>query len=218
MAPRSILRDVKKLPPASRLAFDAASGRLAVERYWTLHVDGSLRVSAEEAAEQLEQLLCEAVRKRLVADVPLGIFLSGGIDSSTVAAFAAAERPIRTFSVSFADKSFDESAFARQAAQHLGTDHVEEELSLDEAVRIAQDLGTILDEPVADGSIVPTYMLSRFARKHVTVALGGDGGDELFAGYPTYLAHKLAGWAGPLAHPDGRRPDAANCRTVAGLA
>jgi asparagine synthase (glutamine-hydrolysing) len=202
VAPRSILRGVCKLPPASRLLFDADSGRVDVSRYWQLRVDGSLRISETEAAHTLEQLLEDAVRKRLVADVPLGVFLSGGIDSSTVAAVANAQRRgIRTFSVRFADKSFDESAFARKVAQHLGTDHVEEELSLDEAVRIAQELGEILDEPVADGSVVPTYMLSRFARKHVTVALGGDGGDELFAGYPTYVAHKLAGWAGPLKHP-----------------
>jgi asparagine synthase (glutamine-hydrolysing) len=201
LAPRTILRGVCKLPPASQLLFDAQSGRLEISRYWQLVVDGSLRISEEDAAHELERLLAEAVKKRLVADVPLGVFLSGGVDSSTVAAVAAAERPMRTFSVRFSDPSYDESAHARRVAQHLGTQHLEDELSLDEAVRIAQSLGTILDEPVADGSIVPTYMLSRFVRRHVTVAVGGDGGDEMFAGYPTYVAHKLAGWAGPLKHP-----------------
>jgi asparagine synthase (glutamine-hydrolysing) len=202
VAPRSILRGVNKLPPASQLTFDARSGRVHVDRYWRLRVDGSLDISENEAAERLEALLGDAVRKRLIADVPLGVFLSGGIDSSTVAAVAAAQRSgVRTFSVRIKDRSFDESRFARLVAQHLGTDHVEEELSPDEAVQIAQRLGEILDEPVADGSVVPTYLLSRFARKHVTVALGGDGGDELFAGYPTYVAHRLAGWAGPFAHP-----------------
>jgi asparagine synthase (glutamine-hydrolysing) len=201
VAPRTILRGVAKLPAAHQLTFDAANGRTEVSRYWDLRVEGTLRISEEDAAHELERLLGEAVRKRLVADVPLGIFLSGGVDSSTVAAVAAAERPIRTFSVRFDDPSYDESAHARRVAQHLGTEHVEEPLSIDEGVRIAQKLGDILDEPVADGSIVPTYLLSRFVRKHVTVALGGDGGDELFAGYPTYVAHKLAGWAGPLKHP-----------------
>jgi asparagine synthase (glutamine-hydrolysing) len=201
VAPRSIVNGVNKLPPASQLSFDAASGRLQVSRYWQLRIDGSLRIPEAEAEARLEELIRDAVRKRLISDVPLGVFLSGGVDSSTVAAFAAAERPIRTFSVRFADPSFDESAFARTVARHLGTDHVEEELSLTDGVAIAQRLGEILDEPVADGSIVPTCLLSRFARRHVTVALGGDGGDELFAGYPTYVAHKLAGWAGPLKHP-----------------
>jgi asparagine synthase (glutamine-hydrolysing) len=200
VAPRSILKGVNKLPPASQLVFDARTGRVEISRYWNFVVDGSSRLSEEEAARELDHLLDEAVRKRLVADVPLGVFLSGGIDSSTVAAVAAAQRHgIRTFSVRFSDPSFDESAFARKVAQHLGTDHVEEELSLDEAVQIAQNLGGILDEPVGDGSIVPTYLLSRFARKHVTVALGGDGGDEMFAGYPTYVAHKLASVVAPLA-------------------
>jgi asparagine synthase (glutamine-hydrolysing) len=201
VAPRTILQSVNKLPPASQLMFDAPSGRVEISRYWQLTVDGSLRISEEDAAHQLEELLADAVKKRLVADVPLGVFLSGGVDSSLVAAVAAAQRPIRTFSVRFTDPSYDESAHARRVAQHLGTEHLEDELSLEEGVRIAQNLGTILDEPVADGSIVPTYMLSRFVRKHVTVAVGGDGGDEMFAGYPTYVAHKLAGWAGPLKHP-----------------
>ncbi|HXU70143.1 MAG TPA: asparagine synthase (glutamine-hydrolyzing) [Polyangia bacterium] len=208
VAPRTILAGVCKLPPATLLSFDA-DGHPRERRYWTLRVDGGARSTAargraavDAAAVDLEALLQSAVRRRLVADVPLGIFLSGGVDSSTVAALAARERAgIETFSVAFADPSFDERTHARAVAAHLGTRHHEEELSLAEAARIVGELGSILDEPVADGSIVPTYLLSRFARRHVTVALGGDGADELFAGYPTHVAHRLLAWAGPLGRP-----------------
>ncbi|MGZ3443536.1 MAG: asparagine synthetase B family protein, partial [Polyangia bacterium] len=203
VAPRTILSNVRKLPPATQLVFEADGGRTTTSRYWQLRVDGAgHRCTPADAAVELEALLQKSVAKRLVADVPVGIFLSGGVDSSTVAALAAREHSgIETFSVSFSDRSFDESRFARRVAAQLGTRHHEEELSLDEAAGIVEKLGTILDEPVADGSIVPTYLLSRFARRHVTVALGGDGGDELFAGYPTYLAHRLLAWAGPAARP-----------------
>ncbi len=203
IAPRTLLSNVQKLPPATRLVFDAAGGAVTTARYWQLVVDGSHYVDApEEAAAALEARLQESVHKRLVADVPVGIFLSGGVDSSLVAALAAREHAgIETFSIAFSDPSFDESVHARAVAAHLGTRHHEEELSLAEAARIVAELGAILDEPIADGSIVPTYLLSRFARRRVTVALGGDGGDELFAGYPTYVAHRLLAWAGPLARP-----------------
>ena len=203
VAPRTILAGVRKLPPATQLTFDAGDGSVATRRYWQLRVDGSHFIGDVEDAEvQLEALLQASVKKRLVADVPVGVFLSGGVDSSLVAALAAREHAgIETFSIAFSDPSFDERQHARAVAAHLGTRHHEEELSLDEAARIVADLGAILDEPVADGSIVPTYLLSRFARRHVTVALGGDGGDELFAGYPTYVAHQLLAWSGPLARP-----------------
>jgi len=213
VAPRTILRDVCKLPAAHALV--AGAGGCQTRRYWQLRVGGgpdggapavpSGRPDAVPGAvpgavlDELEARLQLAVRRRLVSDVPLGVFLSGGIDSSLVTAFAARERSgIRTFSVRFTDPSFDESQYARQVAAHLGTEHVEDELSLGEAVKIVETLGDVLDEPVGDGSIVPTTMLSRFVRRHVTVALGGDGGDELFAGYPTYVAHQLAGAIGPL--------------------
>jgi asparagine synthase (glutamine-hydrolysing) len=205
VAPRTILAGVRKLEPATVMTFDVATGRAEASRYWTLRVAGPSdvhRIDEREAEAELHRRLAAAVRKRLVADVPLGVFLSGGLDSSTVTALAAAARSgVRTFSVRFSDPSFDESRFARRVAAHLGTAHVEEELSLDDAARIVERLGDILDEPVADGSVIPTYLLSMFARRHVTVALGGDGGDELFAGYPTYVAHRLAAWAGPLARP-----------------
>ncbi len=145
-------------------------------------------------AEELRDLLSDAVRMRLVSDVPLGILLSGGIDSSTVAAFAthhATER-VKTFSIGFEEDSFDESKYARQVAEHLDTEHYEEILSAEKAGDLISEIGTWLDEPLSDGSLIPTLLLAQFVRKHVTVALGGDGGDELFAGYPMYYAHKVA--------------------------
>jgi asparagine synthase (glutamine-hydrolysing) len=131
---------------------------------------------------------------RLVSDVPLGVLLSGGVDSSSVAAFAvrASSEPVKTFSISFAESSFDESSYARSVAKYLGTDHHEERLSSNLAANLIGDIGSWMDEPFSDSSLVPTYLLSRFTRKHVTVALGGDGGDELFAGYPMYRGHYWA--------------------------
>jgi asparagine synthase (glutamine-hydrolysing) len=187
IAPRTLLSNVHKLPAASRLVFDAAAAPSArapaIARYWQLRVDGAADGGdLDDAAVELEALLQASVKKRLVADVPVGVFLSGGVDSSLVAALAAREHAgIETFSVAFDDPSFDESAHARAVAAHLGTRHHEERLAVDEAARIVGELGAILDEPIADGSIVPTFLPSRFARRHVTVALGGDGGDELFA-------------------------------------
>jgi asparagine synthase (glutamine-hydrolysing) len=130
----------------------------------------------------------------MVSDVPLGVLLSGGIDSSTVAAFAKqhASETVKTFSIGFAEDSFDETKYAREVAAFLGTDHHEEILSADTAGDLISEIGVWLDEPLSDGSLIPTYLLARFVRKHVTVALGGDGGDELFAGYPMYYGHKVA--------------------------
>jgi asparagine synthase (glutamine-hydrolysing) len=141
------------------------------------------------------------VSQCLLADVPLGVFLSGGIDSSTVAAIAARHVSVLdTFSIGFEDKSFDESDHARLVARHLGTRHHEEVLSPRGLLDLLPGLVALLDEPFGDASVLPTYLLSRFARGHVTVALGGDGGDELLAGYPTYQAEKLASWLpGPAA-------------------
>ena len=131
---------------------------------------------------------------RLVSDVPLGVLLSGGVDSSAIAALAvrASSEPVKTFSISFAEASFDESAYARGVAKFLGTDHHEERLSANLAANLVSEIGSWMDEPFSDPSLVPTYLLSRFTRKHVTVALGGDGGDELFAGYPMYAGHRWA--------------------------
>jgi asparagine synthase (glutamine-hydrolysing) len=192
-APHSILEGVHKLPPAHLLV--AERGETRVFPYWRLDLTPTAPALSEaEALEELKGRLDVAVRRRLLSEVPLGVFLSGGIDSSTIAALAARHAPgrLKTFSIGFEDPSFDESAHARAVARHLGTDHHEEILSPSRLIDLVPDLTRLLDEPFGDASVMPTYMLSRFAREHVTVALGGDGGDELFGGYPTYQAQKLA--------------------------
>jgi asparagine synthase (glutamine-hydrolysing) len=192
-APLSIYQGINKLPAAHTLTIE--DGRVEVKPYWCLSYKKQEPVpSVEEAAEELRRLLEDSVRMRLVSDVPLGVLLSGGVDSSTVAAMAvrASSEAVKTFSISFAESSFDESSYARAVAKYLGTDHHEERLSVDLAANLVGEIGSWMDEPFSDPSLVPTFLLSRFTRKHVTVALGGDGGDELFAGYPMYWGHNLA--------------------------
>jgi asparagine synthase (glutamine-hydrolysing) len=192
-APLSIYEGINKLPAAHKLTLQ--DGRVSVERYWKLSYKTAEPVPSEnEAAEHLRELLADAVRMRLVSDVPLGVLLSGGVDSSTIAALAvrASSEAVKTFSISFAEASFDESAYARSVAKYLGTDHHEERLSANLAANLVSEIGAWMDEPFSDPSLVPTYLLSRFTRKHVTVALGGDGGDELFAGYQMYAGHRWA--------------------------
>ena len=194
--PRTIVRDVYKLPPAGTLACTVSERRAVIGRYWepSLNEDGrAWEVEAESA--RLLEVLRESVRRELISDVPLGVFLSGGIDSSAVAAMMTAlGRDVKTFSVGFAERSFDESSYARLVARHLGTEH--RELTLDPSMMLGliPRLSSLLDEPLGDASIIPTYLLSAFTRRHVKVALGGDGGDELFAGYPTVQAHRLASY------------------------
>jgi len=192
-APHSIYEGINKLPAAHKLVFQ--NGNVDVDCYWTLNYSTATPVPGEhEAAERLQELLSDSVRMRLVSDVPLGVLLSGGVDSSSVAALAvrASSEAVKTFSISFAEASFDESAYARGVAKFLGTDHHEERLSANLAANLVGEIGAWMDEPFSDPSLVPTYLLSRFTRKHVTVALGGDGGDELFAGYPMYGGIKWA--------------------------
>ncbi len=192
-APASIYKNIYKLPAAHLLTL--AGGEVKIRRYWNLsfHKNGKVP-TIEKAATDLRELLADAVRMRLVSDVPLGILLSGGVDSSTVAAFATqfSTEKVKTFSIGFEEDSFDESKFARQVAEHLGTEHYEDKLSVEKAADLISEIGTWLDEPLSDGSLIPTFLLSRFVRKYVTVALGGDGGDEIFAGYPMYFGHKMA--------------------------
>lgn len=190
-APASIYKNIFKLPAAHCLTVE--NGKVSTKRYWNLTWEKS-ESDFDSKTEELRTLLADAVRMRLVSDVPLGILLSGGIDSSTVAAYAtqfSTER-VKTFSIGFEEDSFDESKFARQVAEHLGTEHYEERLSVGKAADLISQIGTWLDEPMSDGSLIPTFLLSRFVRRHVTVALGGDGGDEIFAGYPMYWAHRVA--------------------------
>lgn len=205
-APMSIYKGIHKLPAAHVLVVEY--GEVRTRKYWdiswgptTWSANGYLKHEGPMAPDDLEvkawelrELLSDAVRMRLVSDVPLGILLSGGIDSSTVAAFAtqhATER-VKTFSIGFEEDSFDESKYARKVAKHLDTEHYEDKLSATTAGDLISDIGKWLDEPMSDGSLIPTFLLAQFVRKHVTVALGGDGGDELFAGYPMYYAHTLA--------------------------
>jgi asparagine synthase (glutamine-hydrolysing) len=194
-SPASIVQGVKKLEPGHTLTWSPAGSTHKLRRYWTpqLNLDGADSRGVEDECERLRSVLRESVRKELISDVPLGVFLSGGIDSSAVAAMMAQlGGVVKSFSVGFADRSFDESAHARLVAQHLGTEH--HELTLEPAMLLdlVPRLPDLLDEPLGDASIIPTYLLSEFTRRHVKVALGGDGGDELFAGYPTLQAHRLA--------------------------
>ncbi len=198
-APHSIYKNIHKLPAAHLLILE--NGEVKTRRYWNVLFKRNGNIpTIEKAAEELRELLADAVRMRMVSDVPLGILLSGGVDSSTVAAFATqfSSEKVKTFSIGFEEDSFDESKFARQVAAHLSTEHYEEKLSVGKAADLISEIGTWLDEPLSDGSLIPTFLLSRFVRKHVTVALGGDGGDEIFAGYPMYFAHKVAGVYGKI--------------------
>ncbi len=192
-APLSIYEGINKLPAAHTLTLEA--GSIETRQYWRLRYQTKEPPPSEaEAARHLRELLAESVQMRLVSDVPLGVLLSGGVDSSAVTALAveSSSEPVKTFSISFAESSFDESSYARAVAKFLGTDHHEERLSANLAANLVGEIGSWMDEPFSDSSLVPTYLLSRFTRKHVTVALGGDGGDELFAGYPMYRGHRWA--------------------------
>ena len=192
--PHTIFEDAKKIPAASYLIWD--KNGIEVKQYWSPFDSkrGDQNLSEAEAESRMMELLKESVKRRLISDVPLGVFLSGGIDSSAITALAQKEVPgkIKTFSIGFEDASFDESRYASLASKYIGTEHHERTMTPNDLLNIVPSLPDILDEPMADASILPTYLLSKFTRGYVTVALGGDGGDELFAGYPTYLAHKFA--------------------------
>jgi len=207
-APRSIYERVWKLPGGHSLSLDLTTGTLKTWMYWEFVLWNPIErlMRKDEAAmikygdtAQLEAGIVEALERavkcRLMSDVPLGVFLSGGIDSSAIAALAArhmGEGQLNTFSIGFSDPTFDESAYARLVADRIGAKHHHQALELDDAARLAPELVAQLDEPLGDGSLLPTYLLSRFTRQHVTVALGGDGGDELFAGYDPFRALKKA--------------------------
>ncbi len=198
--PRSMIAGVRKLPPGHTLTWRRADGQIKLRQYWDPDLSKSESPGPpgelDGLAAELRQVLKRSVRRELLSDVPLGVFLSGGIDSSAVAAMMAELTPgnVKSFSIGFADASFDESTHARAVARHLGTDHNELQLEPAMLTDLVPEITSLLDEPLADASIIPTYLLSRFARRQVTVALGGDGGDELFAGYPTLQAHRLAGY------------------------
>src|SRR5882724_11282229 len=189
-ADQSIVRGVRKLEPAHLLTCSHDRG-LRIERYWDLRFEPDPGLTEEDAAERLRQLLDESVRLHLRSDVPVGAFLSGGVDSSAVVAAMTrhATRPVKTFSIGFAEERYDELRHARAVARRFGTEHHELVLepNLDE---LLDDLAWYLDEPFGDSSAIPTYMVSKLAAAHVKVALSGDGGDELFAGYDRYLVEE----------------------------
>lgn len=190
--PKTIYKNTFKLEPGSYLTYKDSKSE--IKPFWKLDPKPFTGTFAE-AKNELNRLIEMSVRDRLVADVPLGVFLSGGLDSTAVAHYAAknSKEKIKTFSVGFEEKSFDESRYAREAALFLGTDHHEKIMKTEDLLAVFKDLGRLVDEPLADASIVPTYLLSKFAKEQVTVALGGDGADELFAGYPTFIAAKIYG-------------------------
>jgi asparagine synthase (glutamine-hydrolysing) len=194
--PDSIFEHVQKLLPGHILTVRSVDEPLpATEAYWSVHdaahrgMEGPLGGSETEAVDGLEQILEEAIRLRLQADVPVGALLSGGIDSSTVVALAqaASSRPIRTYSIGFDVAEYDETAAAARVANHLGTEHTELMLTGQAALNVVPALPDLFDEPLADPSQIPTYLICKLARTEVTVALSGDGGDEILAGYHRYI-------------------------------
>lgn len=193
-APLSILENVWKLPAGCSLMLDIRSLDYQIEKYWDLVLEPFEKLPRNPEAEwgeQLRELLERAVKRRLVVDVPIGVFLSGGIDSSTITAFASRHADggkLKTFSIGFREESFDETKFGEEVSARFKTDHRIETLSASRARDLIDNCLGRMDEPLGDNSLLPTYLLSEFTRKHVTVALGGDGGDELFAGYDPFLA------------------------------
>lgn len=193
-APHSIYQGVMKLEPGCYLTLARNSLEPTIKRYWSgaeiarAGVAQPLEMGPEEAVEELDRLLTHAVGRQLMADVPLGAFLSGGVDSSTVVALMQAQssRPVRTFSIGFHEEAYNEARHAKAVAAHLGTDHTEMYVTHNEAMDVIPRLPDIYDEPFADSSQIPTQLVSRLARQHVTVSLSGDGGDELFGGYDRY--------------------------------
>jgi asparagine synthase (glutamine-hydrolysing) len=193
-APNALLQGVYKLCAGSWITYDVKTRTINEQRYWRFRVepDESLGPDTEpRLIDDLRARLHEAVRRRLMSDVPLGIFLSGGIDSSTAVAFARQALPnsdIKTFTIGFDEPSYDESEYATRVAAHFNTAHLTKKLDLNHAKELFPQVLGQLDEPIADPSLIPTFLLSRFTRRHVTVALSGDGGDELFAGYDPFAA------------------------------
>lgn len=195
--PLSIYRGISKLHPGTLVEVTATwPGSTRTSKFWDLErvaTEGMLnqaKADESELVNSTEELLRDAIRRQMVADVPLGAFLSGGVDSSTIVSLMQAQssRPVRTFTIGFNEREYDESSYARAVASHLGTDHTDLVLSPSDALRVIPDLPTIYDEPLGDPSQLPTVLVARLARSHVTVVLSGDGGDELFGGYVRYQA------------------------------
>jgi asparagine synthase (glutamine-hydrolysing) len=210
-SPLTVFQGLHKLPPGCWLSVSLANRTPVVHRYWALPalggqaVSGAWSATPAEAVDELGRLLTQAVRGQMVADVPLGAFLSGGVDSSLVAALMQKESaaPVRTFTIGFEEAGFDEAAHAQAVAAHLGTRHTAITLTAAEAMAAVPRLPSVYDEPFADSSQLPTLLVAQLARQQVTVSLSGDGGDELFGGYNRHvfahrLWHRLAVWPVPL--------------------
>jgi asparagine synthase (glutamine-hydrolysing) len=192
--PRSIFQNIHKLPPGHALSY--REGKLDIWQYWDINLGRSENLQPkpiQDYEQELLEVLTEAVSKEMVSDVPVGVLLSGGLDSSSIAAIMSRIAPesVKSFSIRFDDPSFDESNYARLVADYLKTEHYELTLTPKLTLELVPQLAKFLDEPLGDSSIIPTFLLSQFTRHHVKVALGGDGGDELFAGYSTLQAHRL---------------------------
>lgn len=190
-APYSIFKQIKKLPPATYLIYK--NQRVEIKSFWDISQTANSYLEFNEAVEKADALINQSVKDQMVADVTVGSFLSGGIDSSLIATLMVKNTPkrIKTFSIGFSDKSFDESYYAKKMAERLKTKHFQENFSEKDLLQSITHVLGHMDEPLADASILPMNLLAQNTRKKVTVALSGDGGDELFAGYPTYLAHRF---------------------------
>ena len=186
-SPNSAFNEIHQVPPASVVSW--REGKTTTATYWTADFDTKVTIPYEEALETTKELIEAAVSRRLISERPLGSFLSGGYDSTVVTAYMAKlmKEKVQTYSIGFHSEAFNEAHHARQVANYLGTNHHEEILSPDPAL-IIEKISHVLDQPFADSSIVPTYLLAKFARENLIVALGGDGGDEVFGGYDRYLA------------------------------
>lgn len=197
-APSSLLENIFKLPAGHQMTVDLNTLDTKVAKYWEFQLspDSSLTSrNDDELAEQLRQLISQSVKRRLVSDVPLGVFLSGGIDSSAILCAASQHangKDVSSFTIGFEEASYDESHYAKLVAEHAGSQHHLRSLDLTNAQDLIPEVLGKLDEPIGDASLLPTYLLSKFTKEHVTVALSGDGADELFAGYDPFLALKPA--------------------------
>ena len=186
-SPKSSFSEVLSLEPGSYLCWK--SGKTKITKYWSINFEFTRKISYSDALNETRSLIRESVMRRLQSERPMGVFLSGGVDSSVIAAFMTSLSPgvVQSFSIGFDSQGFNEAPFARKVAEHLGTKHHEEIIQPDPNLLI-NEIGDLLDQPFADSSIMPTYLLSKFARQNTIVALGGDGGDEVFGGYDRYLA------------------------------
>ena len=194
--PRTLIEGIEKLPPWHCLEW--TEGEMEVRPFWQLEFGPEENLTDQEAAERLHQLLRRSIREHLISDVPLGVLLSGGLDSSTITHYAATESRsrLKTFSISFVGRNFDESRYFRSVAERYGTEHYEFDLSRDlDLEATVRQFADYADEPCGDSSSLPVWYLSKLCRRHVTVALSGEGADELFGGYITYQADRLARWA-----------------------